>query len=434
MSHPDHPLVLDLRGRPVLVVGAGTVGTRRVRRLLDSGAVVRVVAPHASEAVQAWAADPAVSLTWHSRGFDPGDVAGVWLVHAATGSEQVDAGVVAAAEAARIWSVRASDASASPAWSAATTTERDGVRVAVSAGRDPGRAVRVRDSIETLLATGSLPLRPRRRARTLAGSVALVGAGPGDPELVTLRGLRLLRRADVVVVDHLVPAALLRDLDPDVEVVYAGKVPGRHALTQQQINALLVDRARQGLHVVRLKGGDPFVLGRGGEEVLACRAAGVPVEVVPGITSAVAVPAAAGIPVTHRGVTCSFTMLSGHGGLPALLAEAAAAPPDATLVVLMGVRTLGELTAGLVALGRPASAPVAVVENGWTPQQRVVSGTLADIAGRARDAGVVPPAVVVVGEVVRLREQLGDLAHVARDAGHVAPDQARPELVLQVPA
>src|SRR5690606_6253562 len=167
-----------------------------------------------------------------------------------------------------------------------------------SGGGDPRRAARLRDAVQVALESGSLPLRRHRRG---PGRVALVGGGPGDPGLVTTRGRQLLAEADVVVVDRLAPRALLGELDPDVEVVDVGKAPGHHPVSQDEINRLLVSHASAGKRVVRLKGGDPFVLGRGGEEVAACRAAGVPVEVVPGVTSAVAVPAAAGVPVTHRG-------------------------------------------------------------------------------------------------------------------------------------
>ena len=329
-----------------------------------------------------------------------------------------------AAEAAGIWTVRASDAAASPAWSA-TSTARDGVTVAVNGGRDPRRAVAVRQGIEAALAAGDIPLRRRRKPSPDGGRVTLIGGGPGDPDLLTIRGRRLLRQADVVVTDHLVPAAVLADLDADVEVRYAGKRPGHHSLTQEQINSFIVQRAREGHRVVRLKGGDPFLLGRGGEEALACVAAGIPVEAVPGITSALSVPAAAGIPVTHRGITSSFVVLSGHEGPAGIAQQAAAAPADATLVLLMGTRTLPAVADALLAQGRAAATPAAIIERGWTPQQRTATGTLADIADVAAAAGLGSPAILVIGDVVRLRAMLGDLAHAGATAGHALPEHTR---------
>ncbi|MGH8970647.1 MAG: uroporphyrinogen-III C-methyltransferase, partial [Actinomycetes bacterium] len=251
------------------------------------------------------------------------------------------------------------------------------------------------------LDVGDLPLRHHRPSST--GWVALVGGGPGDPGLVTTRGRRLLAEADVVVVDRLAPRALLDELDPGVVVVDAGKTAGNHPLPQEQINQLLVEHAQAGRRVVRLKGGDPFVLGRGGEEAVACVAAGVPVEVVPGVTSAVAVPAAAGIPVTHRGRSRQVTVASGHEGLD----WATLARLEGTLVLLMGVSGLASTTRELVAHGKPPDTPVAVVESGFTPQQRTTVGTLGTIAELARERDVRPPAVVVVGTVVDLHELLG---------------------------
>ena len=250
------------------------------------------------------------------------------------------------------------------------------------------------------LDTGSLPV---RRHRPHTGSVALVGGGPGDPGLITTRGRQLLAEADVVLVDRLAPRALVDDLDPEVVVVDVGKTAGHHPLPQEEINRLLVEHARAGRRVVRLKGGDPFVLGRGGEEAIACLAAGVPVEVVPGVTSAVAVPAAAGIPVTHRGLARQVTIASGHEGLD----WASLGGLDGTLVLLMAVSALAEATASLVAAGKPADTPAAIVESGCTPQQRTTVGTLDTIAALARERQVQAPAVLVVGDVVGLHDVLG---------------------------
>lgn len=418
----DYPLFVDLTGRRVLVAGAGTVATRRVADLLRAGAEVEVVAPQASADILDWAV--AGHLRWHARPFAPADVAGAWLVHAATGDPAADAAVVEAADAQGVWSVRASQAAESPAW-CATSTAQDGVTVAVNGGRDPRRAVAVRQGIAAALATGDLPLRRRRKPAPDGGSVTLIGAGPGDPDLLTVRGRRRLRQADIVVTDHLVPAALLTDLDADVEVRYAGKEPGQHTLSQEEINTFVVRRAKEGHRVVRLKGGDPFLLGRGGEEALACVAAGVPVEVVPGISAALSVPAAAGIPVTHRGITSSVVVLSGHDGAAALVEQAVAAASDATLVLLMSTRTLGPVATALMAQGRDPGTPAAVIEQGWTPQQRTITGQLANLPDLAAAAGVTSPAVVVVGDVVNMRPLLGDLAKASAAAGFARAEHTR---------
>ena len=415
-------LFVDLRGRRVLVVGAGPVGERRALAALRTGARVSVVAPTATPELQELAA--AGDIAWHRREYRSADAEGAWLIHAATGVPAVDDAVVADADARQTWSVRAADGQRSAAWTAATTRSDD-ITVAVSGGGDPRRAQRVRDAVADRLASGDIPQRRRRKPAPGGGRVALVGGGPGDPELLTMRGRRLLRSADVIVADHLVPAAVLADLDADVEVRYAGKRPGYHSLTQEQINEFIVDRARDGHRVVRLKGGDPFLLGRGGEEALACQRAGIPVEVVPGVTSAVAVPAAAGIPVTHRGITSSFLLLSGHAGAADLADKVAAAPADATLVLLMGTGKLASIMTAVVAAGRPADTPAAIIERGWTPQQRTVTGTVSDIADIAARAGVRSPAIVVIGEVVSLRSALGDLAAISPAAGHTLPEHTR---------
>ena len=248
--------------------------------------------------------------------------------------------------------------------------------------------------------------------------MTLVGGGPGAVDLLTVRAWRALQSADVVVADRLGPVEILAELPPHVRVVDVGKEPGRHPVPQERINELLVEHALTGAHVVRLKGGDPFVLGRGGEEVVACVTAGVPVEVVPGVTSAVAVPGLAGIPLTHRGVTTGFHVVSGHcatdvsdpqvtGVTPAsdrsgpLDAAAVACVRDATatLVVLMGVRSLGAIVAQSLAAGADPATPVAIVENGSTAEQRVTRARLDEAAGVAAVRGVRSPAVVVIGRV-----------------------------------
>ncbi|MEZ5093879.1 uroporphyrinogen-III C-methyltransferase [Nocardioides sp.] len=388
-----YPVHLDLAGRRVVVVGGGPVAARRMRDLVDAGADVHVVAAYACEDVHEAAARGDAVL--HLREFECRDLDDAWLVHTATGDEEVDDSVVAAASERRVWCVRASDAARSPAWRPAVARSGD-VVVSVSAGGDPRRATALRSAIAADLQTGRLPLRRHRRR---PGRVTLVGGGPGDPGLITTRGRRRLAEADVVVVDRLAPRELLAELADDVEIVEAGKAPGDHLMRQEEINAVLVDRAGRGLHVVRLKGGDPLVLGRGSEEAEACRAAGVPVELVPGVSSALAVPAAAGIPVTARGVASRFAVVSAHD--EALDVEALASL-DGTLVFLRGVGRLAEIAERLVAHGRPGSEPVAVVERGTRPDQRVTRGTLETIARRAREREVTNPAVIVVGAVAAL--------------------------------
>ena len=394
------PLHLAVRGRRVVVVGGGPVAARKVAGCLDAGADVLVVAPFACESI---VADEAAGLlTWRCAEYSAGDLDGAWLVFAATGERATDDAVAADAEAARVFCVRADDAGLGSARSAAVI-RRDDVLVSVgSAGAaDPRRAVAVRDAITHGLDTGALPV---RRQRGGPGRVVLVGGGPGDGDLLTLRGRRELAAADVVVIDRLAPRSVIDELGPGVLVLEVGKAPGRHPVPQPEINRLLVEHAQAGRRVVRLKGGDPFLFGRGGEEVAACREAGVEVSVIPGVTSAFAVPAAAGIPVTHRGQSRQVTVITGHdavspGGLPADLDWAALARGRGTLVVLMGVAALPTIQAGLLGAGMDPATPVAIVENGWTPAQRVTTGALDEIADRARERGVESPAVIVIGDV-----------------------------------
>jgi uroporphyrin-III C-methyltransferase/precorrin-2 dehydrogenase/sirohydrochlorin ferrochelatase len=327
----------------------------------------------------------------------------------------VNATVAAAAEQRQIFCVRSDHAAGGTARTTATR-HRDGLTIAVSGGDDPLRAVALRDAISLALDLGELPSRPIRPAAT-GGSVALVGGGPGHPDLITVRGRRLVSSADVVVVDRLAPRALLDELPETVEVIDCGKSPHRQNLNQEQINAVLIDRARAGRRVVRLKGGDPFVFGRGGEEYLACVAAGVPVTVVPGISSALAGPAAADIPLTHRGVASDFTVVSGHldpgrpvdSGIdwPGLASGAG------TLVVLMGMDRLDLIAAELIAHGRSRSSPSAVVHRATLEGQRVVRAPLAEIADAAKLAGIGAPAVVVIGDVVDVLAQPSPAAEPA---------------------
>ena len=241
-------------------------------------------------------------------------------------------------------------------------------------------------------------------------TVYFIGAGPGDPELITVRGRRLLARADVVVADRLAPPELLSELPAHVEVIDAAKIPYGRAMAQEAINDVLIERARAGAFVVRLKGGDPFVFARGYEEVIACAEAGIPVTVVPGVTSAIAVPALAGVPVTHRGVNHEFVVVSGHLAPDApesLVNWDALAAMTGTIVLLMAVERIELFAAALQKGGRPADTPVLVVQQGSTAGQRTVRATLADVATVIRSEGVRPPAIIVIGPVVEVADAVG---------------------------
>jgi len=243
----------------------------------------------------------------------------------------------------------------------------------------------------------------------VTGRVVLVGAGPGDPELITVKGAKALATADVVVYDRLAAPALLDRAPIGAERVYVGKQPGGYAMGQDEIDAVLVEHARLGRTVVRLKGGDPFVFGRGGEELLACAEAGIPCEVIPGISSAVAAPAAAGIPVTHRGIARSFAVVTastaGAAHEPDAVDLTAVATATDTLVLLMAAGRLAETCAALIEAGRPADEPAALVMWATTPEERSVVGTLSDLPAFATAASIGPPATLVVGAVALLPRQ-----------------------------
>lgn len=269
-------------------------------------------------------------------------------------------------------------------------------------------------NLEILLSGGALPGREPEGN----GKVYLVGAGPGDPELLTVKGLRCLRAAHVVVYDRLINATLLDEASATAQRIFVGKQPGRCSLRQEEINALLIEHARQGRTVVRLKGGDPFVFGRGGEEALALVEAGIAFEVVPGISSAIAVPAYAGIPVTHRNQSGALTIVTGHETpehTAPLVDWEALARLDGTLVVLMGVATLPFISQKLLQAGMAATTPAAVIEQGTIARQRVVRGTLADIAARVTAAALHSPAVIVIGRVVDLSSLLSWFAPEAEE-------------------
>jgi uroporphyrin-III C-methyltransferase / precorrin-2 dehydrogenase / sirohydrochlorin ferrochelatase len=401
---PLLPIGLRVAGRRVVVVGGGPVGLRRVTALTQAGADVTLVSPEAVTTLVDLADRHLID--WQRRAYADGDLAGAWLVVACTADAEVNATVLAEAEAARIWCLRADDASAASAWMPATG--RTGpATVAVHADRDPRQAAALRDvaleAVDSALRAGTAPRsRPGAAPR---GRVVLVGGGPGDPGLLTVRGAERLAEADVVVVDRLAPLAALDRLRTDVDIVDVGKIPRGPFTAQEAINTLLVEHALAGRTVVRLKGGDPFVFGRGREEVDACLAAGVPVEVVPGVTSAVAVPGLVGVPATHRGLSQGFTVVSGHAapGDPASSVDwAALARGGTTLVLLMAVDTLPAIAAALVDGGLASDTPVICVQDGGLAAQRVLVATLASVGDVARDRRLRPPAVVVVGEVARL--------------------------------
>ena len=342
-------LTVDVMGRPAVVFGGGGAAVRQVAALTQAGAYVTVVSERAASSIVDLADRGLV--TWHRREFDDGDLQDTWLAVTATGRTEIDDRIAAACEERRIWCLR--DRAEEP-----------------SARR--------------------------------GGRVILVGGGPGDPGLLTVAGLEALRSADVVVTDRLAPLSVLADLDSGVEVVDVGKIPFGKATPQHEINRTLTDRALAGQTVVRLKGGDSFLFGRGGEELLACAEAGVEVSVIPGVTSALAVPAVAGIPITHRGITQGVTVISGHVSPddPASTVDyAALARAGTTLVFLMAVTTLPAVTSTLVRHGLSPETPAVTIENGTLAQQRVVRGTLADIAETVAAAGIAPPAITVIGSV-----------------------------------
>ncbi|WP_413802357.1 uroporphyrinogen-III C-methyltransferase [Streptomyces iranensis] len=394
-----YPVGLRLSGRRVVVLGAGQVAQRRLPALIAAGADILLISPSATASVEAMA--EAGEVRWERRRYQEGDFEGAWYVLITTDDPEANAAASAEAEARRIWCVRSDDAAAASAWTPATGRS-EGVTVAVLTGQDPRRSAAVRDAVVEGLRDGTLAA-PRHRTR--GPRVALVGGGPGDPDLITVRGRRLLAEADVVVADRLGPRDLLDELPPHVEVIDAAKIPYGRFMAQEAINNALIEHARAGKSVVRLKGGDPFVFGRGMEEAEALAEAGIPCTVVPGISSSISVPGAAGIPVTHRGVAHEFTVVSGHVAPddPSSLVDwAALARLRGTLVLLMAVEKIGAIAAALVAHGRAADTPVAVVQEGTTPVQRRVDATLATVGEKVAAEGVRPPAVVVIGEVVAL--------------------------------
>jgi uroporphyrin-III C-methyltransferase/precorrin-2 dehydrogenase/sirohydrochlorin ferrochelatase len=399
----DHYLVgLDLTGRRVVLVGGGTVAQRRLPRLIGAGAAVELISPHTTPAVSAMA--DAGELVWHRRRYAEGDLDGAWYALACTNDPQVNAEICADAERRRIFCVRA-DAGVEGTAVTAAAGRHEGLVIGVLSGGEPLRSAAVRDNIVEALHTGRIADSAAKAEIGELPGVALVGGGPGDPELITVKGRRLLARADVVVTDRLGPRELLDELRPDVEIVDAAKIPYGRAASQDVINATLIENAKAGKFVVRLKGGDPYVFGRGFEEVLACVEAGVPVTVVPGITSAFAVPAVADVPVTHRGVAHEVVVVSGHvppGHPTSLVNWDALGKLRGTIVLMMGVERLEQFADALLAAGRPGDTPVAIVQDGTMPAQRITKSTLDSVAADAKAAGVRPPAVTVIGPVAAL--------------------------------
>jgi uroporphyrin-III C-methyltransferase/precorrin-2 dehydrogenase/sirohydrochlorin ferrochelatase len=384
---------LRLTGKKVVVVGGGTVAQRRLPLLIANGADVHVITRSATPAVEGMS-----GITLTLREFRDGDLDGAWYAIAATDAPDVNAAVVAEAERLHIFCVRADVAREGTAVTPASF-EYEGLSVGVLAGGEHRRSAAIRSAIHEALQQGLIAA---ETPGALPGGVALVGGGPGDPELITVRGRRLLAHADVVVADRLAPQELLAELPPHVEVIDAAKIPYGRAMAQEAINEVLIDRAKAGKFVVRLKGGDPFVFARGYEEVIACADAGIPVTVVPGVTSAIAVPALAGVPVTHRAVTHEFVVVSGHVAPDhpeSLVNWNALAAMSGTIVLLMAVERIEQFTKALLEGGRPADTPVLVVQHGTTTAQRTLRATLVDAPERIRGEGIRPPAIIVIGSV-----------------------------------
>lgn len=447
------PLFLDIRERPVLVVGGGVVAARKVTLLRTAGARVTVIAPVLNKDLRALHEQGA--LTAHERTFVPDDIVDKAVVIAATNEAEINRQVAQAARTCNI-PVNVVDQPDLCTFILPAIVDRSPVLIAVSSGgAAPILARRLRAQLEALIPTAygrlaSLARRyratvqrriaaaPGRRRfwegvfdgpiaeRVLAGQEAegerllvraldgqrptpgevyLVGAGPGDPELLTLRALRLMQQADVVLYDKLVSPPVLDLVRREAERVDVGKRCGQHTLTQTEINSLLVHYARQGKRVLRLKGGDPFIFGRGGEEIERLAQERIPFQVVPGITAASGCAAYAGIPLTHRDYAQSVTFVAGHLRNERLdLNWAELAKPGQTLVFYMGLGNVGPMCDQLIAQGVPATWPAAIIENGTRREQRVHEGTLATLPRLALAAKT--PSLIVVGEVVRLHQTL----------------------------
>ena len=397
MTESAYLVGLRLAGKKVVVVGGGTVAQRRLPLLIATGANVHVISRTATRAVEAMS-----GITLSLREYRDGDLAGAWYAIAATDDAQVNAAVVDEADRRQIFCVRADIAVEGTAVTPASFSYA-GLSVGVLAGGEHRRSAAIRSAIREALQTGVItPESAEESSDVVRGGVALIGGGPGDPELITVRGRRLLAQADVVVADRLAPPELLAELPPHVEVIDAAKIPYGRAMAQDAINEVMIDRARAGNFVARLKGGDPFVFARGYEEVLACADAGIPVTVVPGVTSAIAVPASVGVPVTHRAVNHEFVVVSGHlapGHPESLVNWDALAALSGTIVLLMAVERIELFVDVLLKGGRPADTPVLVVQHGTTAAQQTLRSTLVDTPEKVRAEGIRPPAIIVIGPV-----------------------------------
>jgi uroporphyrin-III C-methyltransferase/precorrin-2 dehydrogenase/sirohydrochlorin ferrochelatase len=455
------PVFLNLRDQLALVVGGGAVATRKVEMLLKAHARVRVVAPRLHSDLALYR--DAGRIEHLEREFEPGHFEGAIFAIAATDRTEVNHAVAAAGAARSIFVNVVDDATASSAVMPAIV-DRSPLVVAIgSSGQSPTLARRVRAQLEAMLPerlgdlarlAGSardrvqraLPdIEQRRRfwdrlfagsiaskvfagsmgeaqglldaalrataagARPARGEVYLIGAGPGDPDLLTLRALQLLQQSDVVLYDRLVNPAVLERVRRDAERIFVGKQSGRHRVTQERIHALLLEYAGRGLRVARLKGGDPFIFGRGGEELDLLRGAGIPVIVVPGITAALGAAAAAGLPLTQRGVAPLVTFVTATGAGAEDLDWRLLAAPLQTVVFYMGVAQLPRIIELLCEHGAPSERPVAIVEQATLPGQRVIAGCLGDICLQAQHARLAAPALLIVGEVARRAAQSADL-------------------------
>lgn len=395
-----YPVGLRLDGRRVLVVGGGQVAQRRIPGLLTVGALVEVVSPVVTPAVEGFAT--AGEISWVPRSYQESDLDGAWYVIAATDDPTVNQAIVASCEEQRIFCVRADDAGRGTAWTPAVGRYGE-VTVAVlgdgRAARSPRRTAALRDRIMERLAAGELD----QANDAVPGQVVLVGGGPGDPDLITVAGRKALMDADVVIADRLAPRALLGELSTSTTLIDVAKLPRGRSTTQEEINRLIVEHARAGQRVVRYKGGDNFVFGRGYEEIQACQDAGISVRVIPGVTSPIAVPGLAGIPVTHRGVAHEFTVVSGHlapSSPKSLVNWSALAQMHGTLVLMMAVENAGEIARTLITAGKDPATPAAAVCDGSMGTQRTVRTTLVTMADDFAAADVRAPAIIVIGAVV----------------------------------
>jgi uroporphyrin-III C-methyltransferase/precorrin-2 dehydrogenase/sirohydrochlorin ferrochelatase len=445
---------MDLRGKPGVVVGGGQVAALKAEALLRSGVRVTIVAPDTCERLSELAVLGSVRI--EQKRFQPGDLVGAEIAIAATDDPAVNEVVSAAARSLRI-PVNVADNAGLSTFIMPSVLDRPPLQIAIStAGTSPVLARKLRTLIEAAVPFGfgrlaaliarfrgaskkrfpdpetrrrfweevidgpiaemafsgnersalaALQARLEQETPEAKGFVSLVGAGPGDPELLTLRALRVMQSASVVLYDHLVSQPLVDLARRDAERIYVGKEQDNHALPQGEINALMVRLAREGKRVVRLKGGDPFIFGRGGEEIDALLEQGIAFEVVPGVTAAAGAASYAGIPLTHRDYAQSCVFVTGHlKNGTAQLDWQTLTRPRQTLAVYMGVGALTKICEGLVEHGMPASMPAALVERATLPEQRVTEGTLGTLPGLTRDAK--PPALLIVGEVVRLRAKM----------------------------